>query len=61
MSNIITLPTKLAATEAWERYAALVRQANADRQLWADLRHCQDMARAHRDWMHLFLRSDSAA
>lgn len=61
MSTVVTLPTQLTALDAWERYASLVRQANDDRTLWANVEHCKAVARAYSYWMDVFLRSEAAA
>lgn len=61
MSNVVALPTNLTASEAWERYAALVREANADRELWADLDHCKAIARAWKSWCEVYSALESVA
>lgn len=56
MGDVVRLPVRPTVMDAWERYAALVRRANADRALWADRPYCEAMARAHRDWTRAWLR-----
>lgn len=61
MGAISYIPTPQAVETAWERYAALVTQANADRRLWADRAHVEEMARAHRAFTEAFGAMEHAA
>ncbi len=61
MGALTYIPTEQAAEIAWQRYAVLVNAANADLRLWADRRHVEDMARAHRAFTEVFLALERAA
>ena len=60
MSAVATLPTRITADAAFERYADLIRQVERDPALRTDLEHNIAIARAWEAWRDLFLALDRA-
>lgn len=58
MAPVAILPAHDAAHDRFERYAALVRQAEQDPALRADPAHCVAIARAWAAWRDLFIAWD---
>lgn len=56
--NVVALPTRASAEQAWERYVALVRRVETDRTLLTDVEHNVAVARAWAEWRDLFLALD---
>ncbi len=56
--NVIALPTRASAEQAWDRYVALVRKPETDRALLTDVDHNIAVARAWAEWRDLFLALD---
>lgn len=55
---VATLPTRNAVDKAFDRYAALVREQNVNRELLTDIDHNIKIARAWSNWRDLFLAWD---
>lgn len=59
----ILLPFRQAETvmDAWTAYERLALALRDDPSLFADMGHCQRMARAHAHWQQMYLASEDAA
>lgn len=56
--SIAILPTRATADALWERYAALVRQAQAEPALLLNRQHAEQMIAAHAAFADAFLKSE---
>lgn len=60
MGVVIPLHRPRTVDEAWQRYCDLVNE-RADKNLWADLDHNQQLARAWDEWSRLFNAEEAAS
>lgn len=58
MNAVATLPVRANVDAAFERYCALVIEADADPALRVSIEHNVAIARAWREWRDLFLTWD---
>ena len=58
-ATVHTLPTRVAVDDAWERYAALTREAIADPRRFLDREFMQSQARARADFEELYLATEA--